>query len=138
MISRWSITFSVVGLVALSHRMICTCADSDCSRLRASGRVQSTPESAGSASCDLYQHLRVLGAVVNAYLPMAVSRAVSVSCAARVVAKRNCGRKLRRRGGHASTRSASSSTSAGVHSTPFQFKCLPKRSLDLSFIRNIL
>lgn len=77
MVSCWSITFSVVGLVVLSHRMICTYADSDCSRLQASDRVQSTRESTDLASCRNHQHLRVLCVVVNAYLPMAVSRAVS-------------------------------------------------------------
>jgi hypothetical protein len=43
------------------------------------------------ASCDLNQHLRVLCDVVKAYLPMAVSRAVTVSCADKD--RENAGRK---------------------------------------------
>jgi hypothetical protein len=76
-VNRLSVTFSVVGLAALSHRMICRCAGSDCSHLRASARVQSTRELADLASYTLHQYLSFLCEAVNAYLPMAVSRAVA-------------------------------------------------------------
>ena len=75
--------------------MICTCADSDCSRLRASVHVQNTRESTDLASCSFYQPMHVLCDVVNAYLPMAVSRAVSGKlCEPGSLPEENAGRKF--------------------------------------------